>query len=356
MPNEAMDLTLCLYPDGVASVVERCCLEPSVGTSVHPYGPVPEQMDQTSFRAFFVDPSLTRLRSYTCPEADGERMVAMSVEASVATQQPCTVSYQTSGITWQVWYDCILRGGRAVLSAYLSVSNATAITIGPAILRFVVPRGSSVHPYHAFSTQRAVTIPSNSTTHVELFTSSEVPICSRLVAPANSPMVLDEMYVVNSAESGLGIELPPGPIRVFQDLPPLLRIDTGAFPFTLPGDEIGLRSVIAEDVILHGGWDYDSGVANLHVHNDRAEPISVQVEETEEAVDIAESSHPLCEDASGGFRYFLVDVAPGATSRLSYRLSASALRRHLPPGYQRPPEPAFSMQPVGSHLPNPHLA
>jgi len=354
MSTEANDLSISLYHEGVATIVERCSLEPALGISPFSYGPTPVQMDPTSFRAFFSNPSFTRLRSYACfGMPSGGDSVLMEIESSVGGPQPCTISYQTSGISWQVWYDCILRGGMAILTAYLSVTNSTDVPYGPAGLRFVVPRGSG---YHAFSTQRPVSLRAASTTHVELFTASEIPVYSRTVAPADSMIVLDELYLTNSDDCGLGMELPPGPIRVFQDGPPLLRIDGGTFPFAVPGDEITVRSVPSDDVMLHGGWNYETGIANIHLHNQRAEAVTVQIEETEPASEIEEASHPLHEDPSGGFRYFVVDVPARSTGRLSYRVSKAALERATPPGYQRPPGPAFTMQPVGSDLPNPHLA
>lgn len=355
MPTQPTDVSLCLYPEGITSVVESCFLQPVVGASSFQFGPTPQQMDGTSFRALFSDPSITRLRSYTCTQSSDGGRVLMNVESFSSDLQPCTVTYETGGLSWQVWYDCVLRHGRAILTAYLSVTNATSVPYDDVTIRFVVSVGPSQAPSrHAFSTERPVSLHPLAMTHIELFTAAEIPVFNRIVAPADSPVVIEEFYLQNSDRCGLGMELPPGPIRVFQDGPPLLRIDAGTFPFTMPGDEISVRSVVCPDVVLHGGWDYDTGIANVHVHNGRAESVSVQVEETEDPVDIVEASHQL--QADGSFRYFLVEVAPSSTSRLSYRISDESLRRSLPPGYQRPPRPALSMQPVGSHLPNPHLA
>ena len=345
------ELSVCLYPNGLAVVCERCVLSPQVGYATFEYGPVPPQIDVSSFRCFFDDPSAIRLRDYHIVRSKASKRVIMGIDTLVGGPQLCTMVYQTGGLQWQVWYDCVLGDRTATLSSWIAVVNMTPLTYSGVELRFISASPSGLqHEQRLFTTERQVTLSGMETSHIELITVPDIPILSRLVAPVDSPIIQEDLYIHNSSECGLGIDLPPGPIRIYENRPWPIHTDSGYFPVNSPGDDISLRSFPVEDVTIYGGWDYGSGIADLYIRNDRGYDVIVQVEESERKDDIIEASHRLVE-VDEGVRYFPVTVRTNSTGQLRYRVSDEALLRGRPPGYGMQTSPVVTMQPVGSHLP-----
>lgn len=345
------DISVCLYPNGLAMVSERCLLSPEVGYSTFEYGPVPPQIDVSSFRCFFDEPDIVRLRDYHTTRSISSRRVQMGIDAVAAGPQPCTVVYQTNGFRGQVWYDCILGDQTATISAWIAVSNSTPLTYSKVELRFVCDSPSgNIDEQRLFTTERQVDLGGMDISHIELITVPDIPIMSRLIAPSNMPGVYEDIYIRNAEEYGLGIDLPSGPIRIYENRPWPVHTDSGHFPVNTAGDDISLRNFLVDDVSVYGGWNYDTGVADIYIRNDRGYQVVVQVEEEERKEDIIEASHTMIEvDAT--VRYFPVTVDPGTTGNLRYRVSAEALVRGRPVGYGMQTSPALTMLPVGSHLP-----
>jgi hypothetical protein len=345
------DVSLCLYPNGIGVVSERCTFPTSGGYSVFEYGPIPPQIDTSSFRAFFDDTDSVRLRDYHMVRQGASRKMVMGVDCVEVGDHPCTIIYQTGGFDWQVWYDCILSQNRATLSAWISISNSTPLTYSNIELRFVCDSPSGIiDDQRLFTTERQVVLGGMDRSNIELITVPEIPVLSRLVAPADSPGVYEDLFIRNESKYGLGIDLPSGPIRIYEKKPWPVHTDSGHFPSNTSGDDISIRNLTVDDVSINGGWNYDSGVADLYIRNDRDHRIEVQVEETEQKSDIIESTHQMVE-ADDTSRFFPVSVEPQSSGHLRYRVSAEALTRGRPTGYGMQTSPALTMMPVGSHLP-----
>ncbi|MFO0861322.1 MAG: hypothetical protein U0570_12265 [Phycisphaerales bacterium] len=218
--------------------------------------------------------------SFELPSLPGGLLTRPTLLWQVETQQPGThtarISYETEGMTWWADYNALFAPGKdnnsgtLDLSAWVSIVNQSGATYDGATLKLIAGRVNKIQPqdnrynyprmakaalaedrsegfeqkaffeYHLYTLGRPTTLPDNSTKQIELFPSvMKVPCEKTLVFDglALDPMdyggpMTDQGFGAqgrstvdvylrfkNNKESGLGIPLPAGRVRVSQSDP-----------------------------------------------------------------------------------------------------------------------------------------
>ncbi len=242
--------------------------------------------------------SYLRLKFPSLPEGFVTRpTLVWDLEAPAAGEQTARVAYQTEGITWWADYNLTLsedaanpNKGTLDVGAWVSILNQSGGTYKDAQLKLVAgdvnraPRPQqfggmypaaegmamrsmadtgfqekSFFEYHLYTLGRPATIPDNSTKQIELFDTARGVPCEKILVydgagetwMSDGEVIQDGSYgtqtkkdvdvyikFVNSKDTGLGIPLPAGRIRVSK-----LDADDG------PGG--GSLEFIGEDTIRH---------------------------------------------------------------------------------------------------------
>jgi len=188
------------------------------------------------------------------------------VDAATGGTIPVQVTYLTNGITWRADYIAMLTGDDTAmdLTGWVTVDNRSGATYPDAKLKLVAgevnvvreqemvkelmarPMAEAAAPavtereffeYHIYEVERPVTVRNNQTKQIEFVQVAGVPVDKILVyepIPGLRPIygsgISDRGYgvssdktvqvrieLVNDEESGLGIPLPKGIVRVFKE-------------------------------------------------------------------------------------------------------------------------------------------
>lgn len=293
-----------------------------------------------------------------------------TLRAGRAGQRRVELSYLTEGISWSADYAVVLeRGGRmADLTGWVTVDNRCGAGYADAALELVagdvrrVGRPGSVamaraegaaapsfaeepfFEYHVYSLERPATLRDSEALQLRLLEAQDVPATKRFVllgspswhrakmdgaARDQRPAVVLEIR--NSRESGLGIPLPQGVVRVYE------RGGNGAERFAgegrighTPKDET-LRVEVgsAFDLVAERvQTDYRSvsprqseTSLKISIRNHKDEDVTVTVREPMAGeFQILESSHPW-RKADAGTIEFDVPVPRDRETVLTYRVS-----------------------------------
>lgn len=224
------------------------------------------------------DGNITALRDYSAlrfPDLPGGLItrptLLWDIESPRGGTQKARVTYQTGGITWWADYNLIFSAGRDAnngfvdLSAWVSIINQSGATYPEARLKLVAGDVNRVQPgidpafgartltmvegrrtvsttgfeqkafdeFHLYTLGRRTTLPNNSTKQIELFDQARKVPAQRLLVlsnaltgfgaggytdrnfPATGENKVDTyLEFRNDKESGLGVPLPAGRIRV----------------------------------------------------------------------------------------------------------------------------------------------
>ena len=289
------------------------------------------------------------------------------------------LSYLTGGLSWTTVYVISLAGDRGFLSlsAWVSVDNRTGRTFENASLQLVAglvnrvfrqpvaprprtaraqvmeaqPSGGgfvdeSLFDYHAYTLQRRVTLPAQSTKQIALHEATEVPLTRRYVVTSSAPHALSvgrgepqrpavqvRVEFANDESHGLGLALPAGIARVYD------QSADGASRFvgeerighTPAGETLSLTVGRAFDVVVErrqtdyrdaggsGRRSYEAAF-RLELRNSKTDGVTVEVRESIPGRwKILESSHPATRlDVSTA--QFDVPVPAGGEAVLTYRV------------------------------------
>jgi hypothetical protein len=267
------------------------------------------------------------------------------LNSPVGGTQRARVTYQTGGITWWADYNVVFNEGRNAnsglldLSAWVSVINQSGATFKDARLKLVAgdvnrvqapsPRAMAApmvkmamsedaagfaekafDEFHLYTLGRTTTLPNNSTKQIELFDQArQIPAKRLLIYDAAGSPSFGEPYTErdpgfsantkvdsfvefrNDAESGLGVPLPAGRVRVS-------RLDSadGSLEFIgedaighTPKDEtvrlklgsafdvVGERRQVNYAVDTRARWVEEE--IEVKLRNHKAQPVEVQVRE-----------------------------------------------------------------------------
>jgi len=211
-----------------------------------------------------------------------------TLDAGKAGAAPAEVSYLTDGMNWSADYVAVVDADdkKAGLSGWVTIDNHCGATFKDTTLKLVAgdvrrvqperlmeyERQKSVMPmtagaqqfqeesffeYHLYTLDRPTTIKDNQTKQLSLFTAPAVPVTKRLLLTGNAGSYRNAMgtglqtekvavvlELVNAADSGLGIPLPKGTVRVYKK------------------DKAGAEQFVGEDAIDHTPKDE---TVRLHV-------------------------------------------------------------------------------------------
>ncbi|MGI0149031.1 MAG: DUF4139 domain-containing protein, partial [Thermoplasmata archaeon] len=172
-----------------------------------------------------------------------------------ATQQ-VEAAYLTGGISWSADYIAVAdpETTKADLTAWVTLDNRSGASYGNALLKLVAGDVQQVAPeydvmktmsevrvrapsfseqsffeYHLYTLDRRTDIRENQTKQVRLFHAGDVPVRKRLLITGNSGQFRGRLGTImesqpvgvfieikNGKEAGLGIPLPAGIVRVYQ--------------------------------------------------------------------------------------------------------------------------------------------
>ena len=299
------------------------------------------------------------------------------------------VSYQTQGMTWWADYNLVFEPGkdsdrgRLDVGAWVSIVNRSGAGYHDARLKLIagdvarasapamvfegavtkrmaaqVPAGfeeKSFFEYHLYTLGRPTTLPDNSTQQLELFDAARGVPARKILVYVGTPgvggryggPVTDRNFGIrtqgkvdvylafeNSEESGLGIPLPSGRIRVSQMDP-----DDGSLEFigedvldhTPRNEEVLIRLGSAFDVVgqrKQADFDVDTArrfmeeTIELQIRNRKEEGVEVIVQETLYRWthwDVVEASQPW-EKVDARTIRFPLSIAAGEERSVRYRV------------------------------------
>jgi len=299
----------------------------------------------------------------------------IEAESAAAGEAPIELTYLTEGLGWRAEYAAELDadGGALALGAWASLSNATGVAFADADVRLIAgsvrreaerplpmlqsrammagapaedaARREAVGDVHLYALPRAVTLANNQTKQVALLSAAvpverryhrqrwiaEMPERAGIEPPAiYRPEV--SLTFVNAAESGLGVPLPAGLVRVYE------RDSRGGIQFTgersiahaAPGEAVTLRVGEAANIgIRYRQTEFTADglperafetAQRITLTNARAEPVTVRlVERFPGAARILAESQ--AHDAfSGSEAGWAVEVPAGGQATLDYRV------------------------------------
>lgn len=289
------------------------------------------------------------------------------------------LSYLTGGLSWTTDYVISLADGREhlALSAWVSVDNRTGRTFENATLQLVAglvnrvfrrpvtphprtaraqvmevqPSGGgfvdeSLFDYHAYTLQRRVTLPAQSTKQIALHLATEVPLTRRYVVTSSAPHALSvgrgepqrpavqvRVEFDNDTDHGLGLALPAGIARVYEESADGASRFVGEerLEHTPAGETVSLTVGRAFDVVVErrqtdyrdvggsGRRSYEAAF-RLELRNSKSDSVTVEVRESLHGRwKMLESSHPATRlDVSTA--QFSVPVPAGGEAVLTYRV------------------------------------
>lgn len=303
-----------------------------------------------------------------------EPTLLATVIADQTGQQPADLSYLTNGLTWRADYVVELNEDETAvdLSAWATVTNTTGNDYPDAEVKLVagdinraVPapkmmaamemaartavmaddvREESLAAFHLYSIDRPVTLRDQQIKQLSLISTSRVDVTVDLESRGENfafrgPMngqkrqsqATRSLVFDNTDESGLGIPLPAGTVRVYgQD-------SDGASQ--LLGEDGVPHTAVGQDVRLTLGRDFDVTVEReqtefvrasdritvsahtITVSNAKGEPVTVRlVEALQGDWTITEESQPHTKKQ--GSAEWQVDIPAGGEASVSYRVRA----------------------------------
>ena len=343
------------------------------------------------------DGTISALREYSSirfPDLPGglitQPTLLWDVDAASAGIKRARVTYQTGGITWWADYNLVFSDGKGAndgymdLAAWVSVINQSGASFDNARLKLVagevnrVRSGRAAPPmvmkamraadaetgfaekafdeFHLYTLGRRTTLPNNSTKQIELFERARRIAARRLLtydglaAPAfaspyteRDPGLAPNTKIVtwlefrNDAQSGLGMPLPAGRVRVARIDPgdgSLEFIGEDAIAHTPKDETVRLRLGTAFDIVgerRQTDFSMDSAAhrmeesIEIHIRNHKTQAVQVQVREPLyrwSGWQILQSSQSFVKDSARQL-HFDVNVAPNAESVIRYRVRYS---------------------------------
>lgn len=302
--------------------------------------------------------------------------LVIEAESAKAGGVPLELTYLTEGLNWRAEYAAELDadGGTLSLGAWASLSNATGVAFADADVRMIagdvrreserpVPmlqarammaaapaedavRREAVGDVHLYALPRKVTLANNQTKQVALLSAAAVPVERRYVrrrwiggAPERAGIASPTTHrpevsltFANAGESGLGVPLPAGLVRVYE------RDAQGHTQFT--GEQSMAHTAAGEEVTLRLGEAADIGIRDrqtdftadglperafetaqrITLTNAKAGPVTVRlIERFPGAARILTESR--AHDAfSGSEAEWTLDVPVGGQATLDYRV------------------------------------
>lgn len=300
----------------------------------------------------------------------------IEADSANAGQAPLEFTYLTEGLSWRADYAAELdaAGKMLALGAWASLSNSTGIAFADADVQLLAGtvrreaerpmaafkgtnmlaaapaedamRREAVGDVHLYALPGKVTLANNQSKQVALLSAPAVPVARQYVrqrwvsetpdrggaaAPATyRPAVT--LKFVNARESGLGLPLPAGVVRVYE------RDSTGRIQFT--GEQSIAHAAAGEEVTLNLGEATDIGIQykqtafttdglperafeteqQIVLANAKAGPVTVRLVERFSGAAKIMTESQAHEGFSGSEATWTIGVPAGGKATLSYRV------------------------------------
>ena len=325
-----MRMHVTIYPNDLALVEKEMVLSVDDGRGEIQIDGFPTLMDISSFRCIPSTPGI-RMVEYsmpmTEPTEESPRSLPMRMVMEAATGEwPCRLSYHTAGLSWSSSYTIVTRGDVMDIAAFAGIMNRCGIDLEGAMLHLVSKYDSGgVFISHDVSAE--VSIQDGEMKHIELFSLLDVPLHRRYVAPYDSDGIVVTRTFYNDVESGMGFEMPPGDVRIYDEVgngPILSYVDAFRFPAIPPDSIIELSSEMTDDIEMEGEWDR-FGTATMMIVNHLDEDVSLEVEERCPEDDlILSSSHDFIRRSDGTIG-FIIPLPALGSEILNYTIDPSLI-------------------------------
>jgi len=325
---------LTIYPNDLALIEEDGKIE--IGSRNIPMrmAPVPKMIDPSSFRVHSSS-SVIRMSEFILrkplsedDDADPDLREILMVFDAPEGEWPCRFSYITSGVSWSSSYSITIRGDEADVSLYASIVNGCGADLEEAQVH-LVSRHDAPGTFASYDIIRMVDLPHDVVKHIELFNVGGIPLDKRYVAPHDEDGVLVKRSIRNDEDSGLGYDIPPGDVRVYEETGPdgkINYIDSFRFPSIPAGSIMEILSMLTDEIEIVGEWDR-YGTASIVVSNRTGEDAVVEIEERCPFDDlILSNSHNFIRRDDNTIA-FMVGVKASGSSVLTYTVDPSLIDR-----------------------------
>jgi len=279
---------LTIYPNELALIEEEANVRIGGALRESTLSLIPDLIDPFSFRCQPLLPGLRMIEFVLEPGSRSEdedglpetSSMRMTFESMAEGEWPCRFSYLTGGVSWSASYTIIIRGDVVDISLYASITNRSG-TILPRADLHLVSKYDVGGMFVSYDVAKTVDLPDGVMKHIELFSLADVPLRNRYLAPYDSEEILVTRYFRNDEEGGLGYEIPPGDVRVYESVDRnahLSYIDAFRFPPIPMGSIIDLSSKKCDDIEMEGEWDR-YGTATMRIVNRLEEDVILEIEE-----------------------------------------------------------------------------
>ncbi len=197
----------------------------------------------------------------------------------VVLQQEVQLSYLTKGLEWEACYTVEIMGDAVNLTGWIKLSNETGISFPEVELKFIAgnvnryepphlfqashflqQKGISAEPafeehsfadYHAYSLNRSIALPNGQVKQLNFMQLQGASFKKVYVIERDGRQAVVKLQFKNSGTTGLGIALPKGLVKVFQQETDgeLEFIGEDFVEHTPSGEPISLRIGQAVDIV-----------------------------------------------------------------------------------------------------------
>ena len=291
---------------------------------------IPKTIDQSTFRCRSSRMGMRVVSFQKVDETeDHGTEIRMFVDVSDRGDCPCVISYHMAGISWSSSYMISIRGDVVDISSYVGITNDSGADIENARVHLISRNRDNRFVNYDISSD--VSIKNGDTEYIQMFDVLNIPLSIRYVAPYDSDSVIISRSFINNLDSGIGLEMPPGDVKVYEEVDGngnLIHIDSFKIPAISIGNIISLTERSCEDVSVDGEWDHH-GTATIRVSNMTDEEIEIEVEERCPSDDlILESTHDFIRIDEETIA-FLLTVPPRGISSFIYTIDPSLIDERM---------------------------
>lgn len=274
----------------------------------------------------------------------------------------CEVSYQTAGMNWNAEYVALLSSEETSLelSGWASINNTSGKTYQDATLKLIAgdihrvqqtPRRSPMmkglaadsfadggfeekkfFEYHLYTLPRKTTLANREIKQISLFEPSQSPVEKVfLFKPDRNPKKVEvAIKFWNSQESGLGMPLPGGRVRLFKadDDGSLILLGEDKIDHTPKDEEVNIKvgfafDISAEETLVDQTRPsklVEERTYEIEIRNHKSVDITVEVEKKFYGIWEILDSNIEYEKKDANTLIFHLPVASDGTAKINYRI------------------------------------
>ena len=208
-----------------------------------------------------------KMTKYSISRKEDKISVHIFFEASSDEDWEYKFSYHITGVSWNASYTIFTRNEVMDIVAYAGIVNKSGIDFLDAEIHLITKYDDGMFFNYDISSKTFLS--NGSVNYIELFSVVDVGISKKFVAPYESDVAMISRSFRNDDESGLGMEMPPGDVKVYEEIGDdghLAFVDSIKFPSVPIGSIIELSSQPCDGIDIDGEWDR-FGTATIRVIN-----------------------------------------------------------------------------------------